>query len=984
MEKDSDELQAVRDREALFRGTFENAGVGIAHIDLDGRFLRVNQVYCSITGYSCDELLQRTFMDVTHPDEAGPILTRFQRMTRGELPGETFEKRNRRKDGSTVWVEASVSVQRNAAGDPVYCISVILDISERKRLEEELRQAKEAAEAANREKDQLLVTLSESEQRFRGTFENAAVGIAHMHPSGQNLRVNQKCCDILGYTRDELLRKSFRDLLHPDDLALSHEHFGALLRGELSAYTSERRFQRKDGAHIWSQVDVSLQRDADGNPAYAIGLLQDISERKRLDAELRRAKEAAESANRAKDEFLANVSHEIRTPMNAILGLTELVLDTSLTEDQRQCLGAVKSAGDSLLAIINDLLDFAKIEAGKLELDPADFSMRAVIGDTLRALAVRAQRKGLELVYDVAPDVPDALVGDAGRLRQVLLNLVGNAVKFTQAGEVEVRVTRDEHNGARDGNSDSSLAPSFLTMLRFTVRDTGVGISKNQQERVFHAFEQEDASTTRRYGGTGLGLSIATRLVGLMGGAIRLESAPGKGSTFAFTAQFLARDEERRTRDEQNLGSAVSSRFPPIPYSSSLLGGLRVLVVDDNATNRRILEEWLRRWQMEPTSVGDGLAAVDALWDAASLGRPYPLVLLDAHMPDADGLALAAKIRKRNELAATRIILLTSGDRPGDLARAREQRIDAHLLKPVQPEELNATIMRVLAENGPRRIDDDARRPTAESSLVSDTPSIPIRILAAEDNEFNAQLFVQLLRRHGCEVRLATDGREALRLTEEEKFDVLLLDIHMPELDGFQVALKIRERERKTGGRLPIVALTARSRQEDRERCLAVGMDDFLAKPIQAADLWSSIERAVLARKPTADSGRDLLDPHAILAACGEDAAIFEKIRQVFRNAAPIHLEAIRSAAEAGDSSRLRDAAHKFAGMASAFSTIVGDAASALEDFAAQGRLDESRPLASRLETMAFELLGRVSRLSFDELRERPLTNGDLGRTSSC
>ena len=513
------------------------------------------------------------------------------------------------------------------------------------------------------------------------------------------------------------------------------------MRGELPSFSLEKRYIRKDGSIVWIDVSVSLQRDAAGKPAYAIAILQDISDRKRLEEELRQAKEAAEAANRAKDEFLANVSHEIRTPMNAILGMTELALDTPLTDDQRQCLKTVKSAADNLLGIINDLLDFSKIEAGKLELDPADFSLRAALGDTLRALAMRAHKKGLELVCHVQPDVPDALVGDAGRLRQVLLNLVGNAIKFTDEGEVVVRV-----------EVAGDPAPEGEVGLRFTVSDTGIGIPPDKQETIFRAFEQEDTSTTRKYGGTGLGLTIAARLVALMGGTITVESEPGRGSTFAFTARFGR---------QPHPPEPIAAR-PPV-----LLRNLPVLIVDDNATNRHILEEWLRGWQMEPAAVGDGVAAMDALWDAAALGRPYPLVLLDARMPDTDGLALAAKIRERAELSATRIILLTSGDRPGDPARLRELRIDAHLLKPVQQDELLETIYRVMSRaNGdappaaePRRPGNPIRQPVPAAA--------PLHILVAEDNEFNAQLLEQLLVRRGHRVRLANNGREALALAEE-------------------------------------------------------------------------------------------------------------------------------------------------------------------------------------------------------------------------
>jgi two-component system sensor histidine kinase/response regulator len=388
-----------------------------------------------------------------------------------------------------------------------------------------------------------------------------------------------------------------------------------------------------------------------------------------------------------------------------------------------------------------------------------------------------------------------------------------------------------------------------------------------------------------------------------------------------------------------------------------------------NATNRRILEEWLRGWQMKPEAVGDGLAAMDALWHAAAGGRPYALVLLDAWMPDADGLALAAKIRKRAELSATRIILLTSGDRPGNLPRFHEQRINAHLLKPTQQDELLETIYRVMSwTNGGAP---PAVGPAGEPAPAPAPAAAPLRVLVAEDNEFNAQLLEQLLLRRGHRVRLANNSREALSLAEEGGFDLLLLDIHMPERDGFQVAQAVRERERIVGGHLPIIALTARARKEDRERCLAAGMDDFLAKPIQAADLWAAIDRVVAAR-PSADrSGPGLLDPAILLAACGGDAAILEKICQAFQARLPDHLRTVQDALREQDTLRLREAAHKLCGMVAAFSTVTGGVASELEDHAAQGHLEEAGALVGQLETMARELMRLVDELSLDALGDQ-------------
>jgi len=497
-------------------------------------------------------------------------------------------------------------------------------------------------------------------------------------------------------------------------------------------------------------------------------------------------------------------------------------------------LTTVKSAADALLGVINDILDFAKIEAGRLELDPADFSLGSVLGSTLRALAVRAHKKGLELVCQQGAGVPDALVGDAGRLRQVLINLVGNAIKFTDRGEVVVLV---ENAG--------EPVPEGEVSLRFAVTDTGIGIAAEKQAKIFRAFEQEDTSTTRKYGGTGLGLTIAARLVALLGGSIRVESEPGRGSTFSFTARF-----RHRPPSPDRLASL--SPFP--------LRGLPVLVVDDNATNRHVLEEWLRGYVMEPAAAGDGVTAMDALWHGVAQGRPYPLVLLDGRMPDIDGLALAAKIRQRAELAATRIILLTSGDRPGDLARAHQLGIAANLLKPLQKSELMETILWVMGHQG-----DPERLLSSPAVVQPATPEgmvgVPLRILVAEDNEFNRDLLEHMLARQGLRATMVVDGREALALLEREPFDLLLLDIHMPELDGFQVVEVIRERERTAGGHLPVIALTARSQQEDRERCLRAGMDEYLTKPFKAADLWAAIDRALKHRPHHKRPGLHPLDP---------------------------------------------------------------------------------------------------------------------------
>jgi two-component system, sensor histidine kinase and response regulator len=946
--------EALRESEHRWRSLTETVPQLVWSALPDGACDYFSTQWTQHTGIPESDLLGWRWLETLHPDDREPTRRFWLESVAGRRPYDV-EYRVRRQDGVYRWFKTRGVPIRDEDGNIAKWFGTCTDITDLRETEQALR---------------------ESEERFRGTFENAAVGVAHTDAAGRFLRVNEKFAAIVGYTREELLQRTFQDITHPDDLAASIEPFTVLMRGETPDFGLEKRYLRKDGSVVWVELFVSLQRNPAGDPGYAIAIIRDISERKQLEGELRRAKELAEAANRAKDEFLANVSHEIRTPMNAILGMTELTLDTPMTEDQRQCLKTVKSAADNLLGIINDLLDFAKIEAGKLDLDPADFSLRATLGDTLRALAVRAHRKGLELVCQVQPDVPDALVGDAGRLRQVLLNLVGNAIKFTDEGEVVVTVKSEIRNPKSKANGDWDLV-----VLQFTVRDTGIGISHDRQEKIFRAFEQEDTSTTRKYGGTGLGLTIAARLVALMGGKITVESEPGRGSAFAFTAQF-------GEQPHSASGYEDPRRAPPV-----LLHNLPVLIVDDNATNRRILEEWLRGWQMKSVAVGDGLAAMDALWHGTACGRPYSLVLLDARMPDVDGLALATQIRQRAELSATRLILLTSGDRPGDLARFRKLRVNAHLLKPVQQDELLETIYQVMCRatedkearrQGGRETgrQGDREEPAAGSLsaplLVSLSSSKPLRILVAEDNEFNAQLLEQLLVRRGHRVRLANNGREALALAEEGPFDLLLLDVHMPELDGFQVVQAVRERERTAGGHLPVIALTARARKEDRERCLAAGMDEFVAKPIQAASLWTTIDRVMGARAPADEPGSDLLDPRVVLAACGGDAVILEKICQTFRGRLPEHLTAVREALRERDILRLREAAHKLCGMVSAFSSVAGKVASDIEDHAAEGQLEEARPLIAQLETMAEELVRLAGDLSLETLQRQAIIGETL------
>ncbi len=698
-----------------------------------------------------------------------------------------------RKDGKPVEVRISASsilLNGRIEGG----VAVYQDISERRKKEKQILRVQEEMRVLKEFDENIVRSLAE--------------GIVLEDARGRVVFVNPSILRLLGFTAKELIGRHQKIFISPEEL--SKIRAKTRTRAVKTLETYETRFRNKSGREI--PVLVSAQTLFEGGKFKGVlSAVTDISEQKRTEAELEASRIEAQAANAAKSEFLANMSHEIRTPMNGIIGMTELALDTDLTPVQRDYLDSIKSSADSLLTLLNDILDFSKIEARMVDFEPIRFRLRDSVGDAVAFLALGAQKKGLEIACRIAPSVPDALIGDIRRLRQVLVNLVSNAIKFTEKGEVLINADLDSRAGAH-------------AVLHFTVSDTGIGIPRDKQPSIFHAFVQADGSTTRKYGGTGLGLTISARLVEMMGGRIWVESEPGRGSRFHFTARLAVQRTAAR---------------PIAPARPAEITNLPVLVVDDNATNRKILTEILASWKMRPVAVRSGAAALVSLRRMKRRGRPIGLALIDANMPGMDGFDLVGRIRSEAGIRGLKVMILTSADRCGDMERCRNLGVQAYLTKPVRQSELLEAILIARGSAEPAKA---APQFVAKSSPAK--PMRPLRILLAEDNLINRKLAVHLLEKRGHAVRTSENGREVLEALDREPFDLVLMDVQMPVIDGFETTAMIREKEKVSGKHMPIVALTAHALKDDRDKCLAAGMDDYVSKPLAPEDLFRAIARA--------------------------------------------------------------------------------------------------------------------------------------------
>jgi PAS domain S-box-containing protein len=894
---------ALRESEERFRAMFEEAPIGVAWGPLDPSAMLVptflrrpggegqfqwNRAYREMLGYSEEELQALHPSEFTHPEDRPRQLALYRDLAAGKVDRYELEMRYIGRDGRIIWAQVVDSIVRDDQGDPRFGLTMVEDITQRKLAEEALRQSESE--------------VRRQKQYFESLVELSPTAIVTVDLDGNVTSWNPAAEKLFGYDRHEAIGRHVDDLVaHSDAVRAEAIDAGNSARkGENLHLTTQRT--RKDG----SLVDVDVR----GAPIFVgeqhvgfYALYHDISD-------LLQARRDAEAATEAKSAFLATMSHEIRTPLNAVIGMTELLLDTELTSEQRDLADVVERSGESLLGVINEILDFSKIEAGRLELEQRPLVLRDCIESALEMVAASASAKGLEVACLVDPGAPAAIIVDSTRLRQILVNLLTNAVKFTEQGEVVLAVE----------SQPAAERPEDVHKLHFTVRDTGIGIPADRIDSLFHSFSQVDASTTRRYGGTGLGLAIGKRLCEMMGGEMWAESEPGRGSIFHFTVV------------------AETTPAPPSQPIAAALRGKRLLVVDDNAVNREVVMRQARSWGMVPRETGSPEQALEWI----RRGDPLDVAILDMQMPDMDGVMLAREIRRFRDADALPLVLLTSlGRRSED--RERDAWFAACLTKPIKASQLyNAVMTAVDAGQG------DGQEPAEREPDGDERARAQLRVLIAEDNAVNQQLAVRLLARLGYRAEVAANGLEALEALRRQTYDVVLMDVEMPEMDGLEASRRIH-REWPGAERPRIIAMTANAMQGDREACLAAGMDDYISKPIHVDRLAAALDRCT----PESTQPDRVLDPAALeqLRAGAGDAAFIAELVDTFARDAPALLDALRHALGDADAEEVRRGAHTLKSNARVFgATRLAELCQAIEAMARAETLEGAAELLDQLD----------------------------------
>lgn len=924
----------LRENELRLRACFEAAIDCIITVDEEGKILEFNRAAEQKFGCLREQVIGKDMAELFFPPASRQRyhdnLRNYQSTGQGSMVGKRLELPLMRKNGEPFLAEIAIQPVP-LKGRAVFTLF--------------LRDVTQEREARRR--------LEESEALYESLVQNLPVHVIRKDVNGRFVFVSQSFCELVKRPFDKIFGRTDFDLF-PPELAEKYHKDDLQVIESGKRYATIEEHTTPEGESLYVEVRKTPLLDSKGRCIGVQGIFWDVTDRIRIEKEREEAKRAAEAANQAKSEFLANMSHEIRTPLNGVFGMTELLLETELSDEQREYLNMIRESGELLLTVINDILDFSKIEAGRLDLEREPFELREVLGDTIKTLSLRAHHKGLELACRIDPAAPEFVVGDSTRLRQVITNLVGNAIKFTERGEVVLDVTCEQKSAEQ-------------ARLRFAVRDTGVGVPPEKLSRIFDAFEQADASTTRRYGGTGLGLSISSKLVNLMGGEMGVESEVNNGSTFFFSATFP-------------IAHPCAGTAPVEPVET--IRGMRVLVVDDNETHRRILEEMLVNWGLQPTLAEDGPSALRLLRDCS---RSFRFALIDAHMPGMDGFDLIETIGREKggaqELRSSIILMLASGDRPSDIRRSRELGVAECLLKPIKQSELFDAIASVV---GVRALEVEAHEAASPAHAKRWGP---LHILLAEDSLVNQKLAVGLLTRQGHEVTVVENGRAALEAWECDNFDLVLMDVQMPELDGLSATREIRRREaERNRPRTPVIALTAHAMKGDRERCLESGADEYISKPIQIRQFLDTLERVLAPRNASADGcavdnfrgdfpeegccneiaaansfelGEDQIwNPTAALRSVGGDGRLLCELIESFLDERPKLMANLQRAVELGDPLRLQSAAHVLKGSIRCFHSAAFEPAERLEAMGRERNLAAREPVYRQVDYAVTRLSG--------------------------